>query len=341
MSFAKRLSFLVKAGVPMYESLKIIRDQTKSKRQIEIFDALIKDVANGKSLSNSCAKFPFAFSEFAINIIKIGERSGTLSINLMYLSDELKKTAELKSKMIGSLIYPTVITLATLGITSLLIVYIFPKIMPIFISLKITLPLSTRIMLFASNFLLHYGILLMIFLVLFGLAVYLTIQFKENFHLKFDNLLLRLPIMSKLISTYNLAACTRTLGLLLKSGITLTEALSITAHTTANRVYRSHLHSLAMVVERGDRISAHLNNDARLFPDILCHMIAVGERSGSLSDSLVYLSQMYDAEVSEFTKNISSLIEPILMIFMGLLVGFVAVSVITPVYSITQHLPTR
>ena len=340
-SFAKRLAFLIKAGVPMFESLHIIRDQTRSKRHQKIFDVLISDVANGQRLSKSLSKFPYAFGEFAVNIIKVGETSGTLSANLMYLADELKKTQELRSKTIGSLIYPAVITLATLGITSLLIVYIFPKIMPIFTSLKIDLPITTRIMIFMSNFLLHYGLILIGTTILFFIVLYLLIRFFENLHLYFDRIILRLPILGTLVQLFNLAATARTLGLLLKSGITLMEALPITADTTRNRVYRGRLHALSLVVERGEMISVHLKHDRRLFPDILSQMIAVGERSGSLSDTLVYLSEMYDNEVTDFTKNLSGLIEPVLMIFMGLLVGFVAVSVITPVYSITQHLPTR
>ena len=150
-----------------------------------------------------------------------------------------------------------------------------------------------------------------------------------------------MPIIGKIMRDYNLANFTRTMGLLLRGGITMGDALPISAKTTPNLVYKKEFKELAVVVNRGAKISTHLSKSRDLFPDIVTQIISVGEHSGNLSNSLMYLSEMYEAEVDDFTKNLSSMIEPILMIIMGILVGFIAISIITPIYGITQHLNVK
>lgn len=339
--FAKRLSFLINAGVPVLDALHVLRDQTLSRGHKTILDRIIEDASNGQALSKSFAKFPKIFSDFAIHIIKVGESSGTLSQNLQYLSDELKKRHALRRKVVGALVYPAFITVATVGITGLLTVFIFPKILPIFSSLNVTLPLSTRMVIVISVFLSHWGLWLILGIIIAGGAFLFILKKSEFIHFYFDRVILRLPLIGKMIRYYNVANASRTLGLLLKSGSKLSEALLITADTTPNLVYKREFAKLAQAVDRGERISTHLKKQRHYFPDILGQMVAVGEKSGSLSETLVYLSELYEAEVEDFTKNLSSMIEPVLMIVMGVMVGFIAISVITPIYGITQHLSPR
>src|SRR3989344_3573486 len=339
--FIKRLSFLIKAGIPILDSLHMIREHTRSKSHNKILDIVIKDVSNGQNLSTSLSKFKKTFGEFAINIISFGESSGILSENLEYLADELRKRQALRKKIIGAFIYPAIVTMATLGITGFLMVYLFPKIMPIFNSIDMKLPLSTRIVISMSDFIINYGLVSIGALVLSGVSFVIILKQSLTFHFYFDKFLLKLPIAGKIIQDYNLANSTRTMGLLLRSGLTLSDSLPITAKTTHNLVYKKEFGELAAVVNRGEKISAYLKKDRGLFPDVLTQVISVGERSGNLSDSLVYLSEMYEAEVDDLTKNISSLIEPVLMIFMGIMVGFVAISIITPIYGVTQNLSPR
>jgi type IV pilus assembly protein PilC len=338
--FAKRLSFLVDAGVPILESLHVLRDQTKSRGFGRVMTKVIADVSNGQFLAKSLAQYPHIFGHFAINIIKIGESSGILSQNLNYLADELKKKHELKKKMIGALVYPMFITLATIGITILLTVVVFPKIMPVFSSMKVELPLSTRIVIALSNLLRESGLIILLGIVLFIVAM--LVANKKSYYVKLfiHRTLLTLPFVGSMIRSYNLANMTRTLGLMLRSGLTLSDALPVTADTTANLVYQSELRALAQAVNRGAQLSTHLSTRKGVFPEILTHMVLVGERSGSLSDTFIYLSELFEGEVEEATKNLSSLIEPIMMIVMGIMVGLIAVSIITPIYEITQHLNT-
>lgn len=336
--FAKRLSFLVKAGVPILESLQMLRRQTKSKSHGRIFDTVIADVSGGKFLSTSLGKFEHIFGNFAVNIIKVGETSGILSQNLNYLADELKKKQALRRKVIGALVYPIFITIATLGVTIMLTAYIFPKILPIFKSLHVALPLYTRILIFTSGAIRSYGLLMLGAMIVVGIALWLLIKKVKNAHVLVDRFVLKIPIVGAIALGYNMTNFCRTFGLLLKSGVPVVEALSITADTTPNLVYKKEFHSMARNVMRGEKISKHLEKYPRLFPDILTQMIAIGEATGNLSETLLYISELYENEVEDLTKNMSSSIEPVLMIFMGIIVGFVAISVITPIYAITQNL---
>lgn len=335
------MSFLIKAGVPILECLHLIRTQTRSKAKARVYDDIMGDVANGKYLSASLAKYRRLFGDFAINIIRVGESSGILSQNLSYLADELSKKHALERKVIGTLIYPIFITVSTLGLTGLITVFIFPKLMPIFTSLHVDLPLTTRILIWLSNFLQHWWYLVIlcaagaIVLWLFLRAKFVGVRYFG------DQMLLSAPIAGKIARSYNLTNFARTLGLLLKSGVHLIEGLHIVADTTSNLVYSRAAKRIADAAAKGEPISRQLARESKLFPDMLTHMVTVGETTGNLAATCIYLGELYEAEVDEQTKSLSSSIEPILMIVMGLLVGLIAVSVITPIYAITQHLQPK
>jgi len=338
MIFAKRLSFLVGAGVPLMEGLYILKDQARSGRITRLYESIIKDVSNGQFLSTGLAKHSTTFGVFAINIIRVGELSGTLSQNLAYLAEELRKRYLLRKKVIASLVYPIVVTIATLGVTGLLTVYIFPKVMPIFVSLNVNLPITTRVLLGISVFLQSYGLWLIGGIILFIIGVSILRTRVYGFRFATDRIILLLPITGRIALYYNMANFCRTLGIQLKSGFTLSEALAVTGETLENRVYRNLCKNLASDILSGKRLSIALEKFPRHFPHMTTHMVRIGEQTGNLSETLIYLSDMYEAEVDDLTKNLSSAIEPLLMVIMGLVVGFVAVSVITPIYEVTQNL---
>lgn len=336
--FAKRLSFLIKAGVPMLESVSVIRKQTKSGAEVRVFDKVIADISNGQSLAASLSKFKGVFGNFAINIIKAGESSGTLTQNLNYLADELKKKEILKKKIMGALLYPIIVTVATFGITGFLAVYIFPKIIPIFQSLHAKLPVSTRIIIWLTNTLKHDGLYIFLVLAIIITAIVIIIKKVPKAAFWYDGIILRLPLFGKIAKSYNLTNSTRTLGLLLRSGISVSEAIHITADTTENMKYKKAFGEIGKTIMKGKNISEYLTRNEALFPPMIGHMVSVGEKTGNLSNTLIYLSEFYENEFDDFTKNLSSAIEPVLMIIMGLMVGFIAISVITPIYEITNNL---
>lgn len=339
--FAKRLSFLIGAGVSIIDSMTLLHSQAKSSSKRHIYESIIEDLRNGLFLSTSLKKFERHFGGFAVNIIKIGETGGVLTQNLNYLAEELRKKEDLRKKVIGSLIYPVFITLATLILSGLLTVFIFPKVMPIFQSLNVDLPITTIILLAISNFLSAYGLYLIAGIILTVILFTLAVRYLPTFRYGVHAVSLHLPIFGGLLTYYHMTNFCRTLGLLLKSGINVVEAIEITGATMSNDVYKKQCSKIATVVKRGERMSSYLTSHPHYFPDFTAHLVAVGEKTGSLSNTLLYLSEMYEAEVADKTRNLSNSIEPILMIFMGLIVGFVAVSVITPIYEVTQHLNPR
>lgn len=336
--FAKRLAFLVKSGVPILDSLFILRKQTRSRSMGKIMDVIIDDVSNGRFLSLGLSRFKDIFGEFTINVVRMGEMSGSLSQNLIYLVEELQKKHALKRKVVGAFIYPIFITVTTISISMLLTMYIFPKIMPIFTSLDVKLPITTKILIWISEFLQNYWLYSFLGLIALTITFFVLMRKISVFKYSVWRTTLKLPIAGNLFQAYNVANFCRTFSLLLKNGFNVIEALTVTADSTANPVYRKKVLEIREHMTKGGKISAEIEKSPHLFPDTVMHMITIGEASGTLSDSLMYLSEHYEAEVDDVVKNLSSLLEPILMLFMGVIVGFVAVSVITPIYEITQSL---
>jgi type IV pilus assembly protein PilC len=298
---------------------------------------LAEGVARGASLSSRLETFSGIFGEFAVNIVRVGEVSGTLHENLLYLAEELKKGEALKRKILGALIYPALIVAATIVIASLLTLYIFPKIVPVFESFKTELPLSTTILIAVSTFLLQWGWWLLGGIVLFSVGVVFLLRVRAV-KLVTHRLILAVPLLGTLARYYNLANISRTLSLLLKTDVRVVQALEIVAASTQNLAYRQELERAGESIIGGKKMSAHFAQDRTLFPSMLPAMVYVGESTGNLSESLRFCAEMYEEEIDDLTKNLTSLIEPALMIFMGIIVGFVAISIITPIYGITQHL---
>lgn len=338
--FAKHLAIMVKTGMPILDSLQLLKKQTKSKSMQKILNQVISDVSNGQFLSASLDKYHKIFGDLFINIVRVGEASGILYENLNYLAEELGKKQALKKKIKGAMIYPLIILIATIGIVTLLTVYVFPKILPIFQSMKINLPITTKLLIVISNFLTNYGIFVFLGLIIFIIVFWLVLKLKT---MKFviNKIMLMLPVVGSMTQAYNIANFCRTLGLLLKSDVKVVEAMTITATTTANPIYRKSLAGISDSVSRGEEISHHLDKAPSLFPAMVTQMVSIGEHTGNLSETLLYLSNYYEEEVDDETKNLSNILEPALMVFMGLIVGFIALSIITPIYEVTQGLKLK
>ncbi len=338
--FSKHLAMMIKAGMSILDSLKMLKKQARSNSMKKIIDSLMTEVSNGQFLSAALEKFRNIFGDFAINIIRVGENSGVLYENLNYLAIELNKSLELRKKVIGALIYPIIIVLVTFGIAGVLTIYIFPKITPVFKSLNIPLPATTKILMAISDFMAVYGVYVFDGLVVMVIGIWLLLKIQSVRH-AVDKMLFYVPVLNTMIINYNVANFCRTFGLLLKSDIKVVEAISITADTTANLVYREQLKEIALAITKGEEISAHLEKRSRIFPGMVSQMVAVGENTGNLSENLVYLSEFYEKEVDDTAKNLSTILEPALMVVMGIVVGFIAISVVTPIYQVSQGLNAR
>jgi len=335
--FAKRLSLLLKAGAPLTQGIKMLERQAKSKANRKMYQHILHDISNGQYLAKSLKRFRNVFGDFAINIILIGETSGTLPENLRYLADEIDKRRKLRQKAMSALLYPTVIMGTAVAVSGLMTVYLFPKLLPIFKSLNADLPFTTRFLIFLSAFLLKDWWLVLIAVVVMVVMFAFLMRYK-SFRFVIDKISLVIPIVGPLLKDYQIVNICRTMGTLFRSQVRLLEVVTITSETTTNLVYRKELEHLHRSLARGGNIATHLEKHPNLFPDIATQMIAIGESTGNLSDTLLYIAQIYEEELDEQTKRLSSVIEPAMMLMIGLVVGFIAVSVITPIYEVTQHL---
>lgn len=335
--FARRLSMLIKSNVPILDALRMMKSQARSASISNMYDHMIATTSNGQFLWKGMAAYSKSFGDFSVNLIKVGEASGTLTENLYYLAEELDKKRELRRKFMSAMLYPAVVLVASLGVTCLLIIYLFPKLMPVFQSLKVELPFTTRALLYISTFLLNYW-----YLVLLGIAVFI-IGFIFLLRIKsvryaVQRTVIGIPIIGTFVQDYHLANICRTFSMLLRGSVKVMEAVDVTASTTANLMYQKELFALSRAIARGSNISNHLEKSPHLFPPLTHQMVAIAERTGNLSETLMNLSQIYERDFDDRNKAIASLIEPVLMCVMGLIVGFIAISIITPIYAITQNI---
>lgn len=340
ITLIKQLAILMRAGVPLFSSLNMLRKQTRSRTLARIMDQVILDVENGQYLATTLGKFKKVFGDLTINIIAVGEISGNLSDNLDHLVLSLKKQQALQRKVVSASVYPIFIVVATLAITVMLTVFFFPKIIPVLKSVNYQLPWTTRLLIFVSDSLRNHGWAIGLCAVAIIVGIILILRIKKV-HFWYDKMLMSTPFIKKMVQTYNATNIARTLGLLQNSGVGIVRAFHITASTTANLFYKKELAKIADELVKGEKISTQMSKNPKLFPLIMTQMIAVGESTGKLSETFLYVSDIYEEEMDDLTKNLSTIIEPLLLCFMGVLVGFIAISIITPIYGITQNLKVR
>jgi type II secretory pathway component PulF len=336
INFARHLSLVVKAGLPVFQGLKIIETQTESPVLKNVVKSLIEDVNNGKFLADGLQKFEHLFGPFFINIVRVGESSGTLSKNLLYLADELKRSRELQTKVRSAMIYPMVILVATLAVAGFLTFYIFPKLIPVFSGMKVQLPLTTRTLLGILDFVKKDGLYTLVGLAAFTVFCRIVVKKVKAVRYFFNNLLFYIPVVSNLTISVNMVNFTRVLGLLLKSGVKIVEAIQITGSTFNNLVYQHFLAESGEEIKKGGQLGLFIAKHKRFFPPLVSGMVQIGESTGNLEENLEYLAEYYDDEVDTKLHALTSLIEPLMLLVMGGLVGFVALSIITPIYSISQ-----
>ena len=263
MLFARNLEVMIRSGMQILQSLEILKKQARSRTFIKILDQLTDDLKNGHFLSAGLERYKNVFGEFFINLVRVGEASGTLSENLKYLAEELKKKDELQKKIRGAMAYPVVIFVATVGITSIMIFMIFPKILPVLNSLNVELPLITRVFIFASEFLIKYGYLVGLGFVGLAIGAWLILKI-PRVRFAWHTLIISMPLIGNMSLSINIISFSRTLGLLLKAGIKIVEALEITANTLSNLVYKKEIILVAEGVRKGDPMSKYFNENTNI-----------------------------------------------------------------------------
>ena len=331
--FAKHLSIMLKAGVTLSEAIKILRDQSNGRLK-EVLSKVLSSVISGQSLANSLARHPKIFKGLFVNVVRTGESSGTLEESLTNISQQLKKQERLEKKVKAAMLYPAIVTFVAIVVGGLMAYFVLPKITPLLKKLTSELPVSTRFLIWFSDLMQDYG--LFIFLGLGLLSMIFAWLNSQKFTKPYTHwILLKTPILKRVTRGSDLSRFCYSLNSLLKSGISIDEALKITKETLNNYYYQKSLIHVIRRVNKGNQITDGLLDFKDLYPKILTSMLMVGEKSGRLEEVLFYLSEFYEDEVDDSVKSLTAVIEPILLIVIGLFVAFLALAIITPIYEIT------
>ncbi len=335
--FVEHLRVMIKAGISLASAIETLALQTENKRFREILGDIYQNIEKGETLSHGLASYPRIFDELFINMIKAGEITGKLEEVLERLYLQMKKNYELRSRIKGALIYPVIILVAIILIGVGMMVFVIPRIAPIFEEVGATLPLATRLLIDSSNFVVNHGLsLTLILLVIIVLAIRGSKTREGKYYL--DRAILKLPIISPIIKKINLALFSRTLSSLLKTDIPIVQTFKITANVLNNELYRRALIQSSEKIKKGLTIKEAIKDYSYLFPPMVIQMISVGEETGSLDLVLDELASFYEEEVSEIMNNLPSIIEPIIIILLGIGVAWMAIAVIMPLYSLSEQI---
>jgi len=337
MMFARNLSVMISSGLPLSKAIRNLTVQTKNKNFVKILEVIQGDLQSGLTLSDGLAKYPGVFGELFINMIRVGETSGNLEEVLDILAIQLEKEHELIGKVRGALIYPAVILVAMIAIGIVMMVFVVPKLTQVFKDLGSELPATTKFVIATSDFLKNNFLLSLVgFVILAVLAkVYTTTESGKK---TMGSLFINLPAISNIYIKMNSARFSRILSSLLRSGVTIVESLRILSRTLTNHYYRTALEKAAEMIQKGEPLSKIIYQEKKIFPILVPQMLEVGEETGKTETVMQKLADFYEAEVDQLTKNLSSIIEPVLMLIIGAAVGFFAVSMLTPMYSVMQNI---
>ena len=335
--FTNNLSGMLSAGLSLTRALNVLEKQTTNKYFKSVLESLIDGINKGDTLSAGMKKYPKVFSGVFISMVHSGEESGGLPNTLKEIGVTLKKTYDLNRKIKGALIYPSVIVGAIFVIGVLMMIYVVPTLTKTFTDIGVELPAATQFIIFISDMLSQHFLLFASFVgaIIASFVALSKLSFTKRY---FDLFILKIPVLGVLIKEMNTARTARTLSSLLSSGVDLSKALSITEEVLQNVHYKELIHNSINSIEKGVSLSALFKEHINLYPVMVGEMIEVGEETGKLSQMLIDIASFYENEVDNKTKNLSTIIEPVLMIFIGVAVGFFAIAMIKPMYSVMDNI---
>lgn len=333
--FLRQLAVMSQAGVPLLESLRILIKQTDNDVLQMVVSDLADEVEGGAKLSAALAKYPDIFSDFYINMVKSGETSGRLDEALNYLADEAEKNHELLSKIRGAMIYPAFIIGGLVVVGFVMMVFVLPKLTAVLQDSKAALPFSTKMLIGVSNFMEHQWWLLLLIVAAAVVGLRLSLR-QPTGKLIWHHLQLKLPIFGLIYRKIYLVRFTRSLATLLQGGVPLTRSLQVVAGVVGNAVYQDLIARTIHEVEEGNSISTvFLQSD--IMPAMVSQMMVVGEKTGRLEEVLQRLSSFYSREVESLVANLVTLVEPLIMIILGLAVGAMVSAIILPLYNLASN----
>ena len=333
VAFARNLSGMVGAGLPLSRALAVLERQTTNERFKSVIAGVIECISKGATLTSALALFPAVFPPLIVSMAKAGEESGNLAGALLSAGEGLDRIYALARKVRGALIYPAIVIFVMIASGVVLFIFVIPQLVATFAEIQVALPFSTRLLIFMSDLFKQHGLLLAALVLCLAVGLLAAVRTARGRRM-IDFVLLRLPIIAPILREANAARTAQTLSSLLSAGVPIVGALQITAGVIGNVYYQEALAAAGTTLERGEPISGVLRANETLFPPLLAEMVAVGEETGKLSGTLKEAGLFFEGEVEQKTKNLSTIIEPALMIVVGVAVAFFAFAMITPMYSL-------
>lgn len=332
VEFTRHIAVMLEAGVTIFEAVKFLRNQSKNKVFKVKLDSILESLNNGQPLSVAMHKFPKVFPDIYVNIVHVGEESGTLPKTMGDLADHMEESAKFKSRVKGALIYPKIIFTIVVIFMFVVLLFVMPRILSVFESLGAEVPLATRIMIQITKFANNNVVLLVA--VIFGLIVIAYVLSKNPSFRKFmDKAAIKTPFVGHIVLNYNTTQVSQHFGTLFASGITLLKCLEITSTVIKNHLFREEVEFMVNRIRSGVSFSQSFKENS-VFPPMFVKLINVGERTGKLPQVIDYLKNYYKGLVDEDVKNITAVIEPMIMVVLGLMVAGLVVTVIGPIYQL-------
>ncbi len=333
--FAGNLSSMLEAGLPLARTLDVIGRQNTNKVFRPILETLAQKIRNGESFSQALGSFPETFPAVFVAMVAAGEESGKLTEALGIVRRQMERSYNLRRRVRGAMLYPLIIVIAIVIIAVLMMIFLVPTLTGLFTELKVDLPVSTRVVIAISNFLAGYPLIFFPSLILVFAAGWRLSRTRRGKRF-LASAWLRLPVIRDITRQLNSAVIMRTLSSLLASGVSMVETINITRQVVPNPFYQESLNQAVLEVTRGQPLSKIFRDYNRIYPPLVGELVEVGEETGDLPTLLHKGALFYEGEVNQLTKNLSTVIEPVLMVFVGLAVGFFAISMISPIYSLSS-----
>ncbi len=336
IAFMRQLSILLETGTPLLSAVQVLRQQTVKPGLRSILTTVVQSVQSGSTLSDALRQHPQAFNQLSVRMIEVGERSGDLEQVLRQVAGYMDRERAMAKKLVKALTYPAIVVTVAVAVVILILTFVLPQITKVFLTLKVTLPWTTLTLMHTSDFLVAHGLHLLLAIVALGIAARVYVS-RPAGRRQFHRLLLSLPLIGSLLSLQATARLSRTLAMLLHAGVPISDALALTRATVSNVVLKEAMAAAQERLMQGQGLAAPLGS-VPYFPPMFIQMVRVGEESGTLETNLKHVADSYEQEVEERVEFLVSLIEPALTLGIGVLVAFIALSVVLPMFSIGQAL---
>jgi type IV pilus assembly protein PilC len=341
VTFTRQLSTLQDAGLPILRSLQILEQQQKPGLLKAIVGGVCDEVEGGGTLSEAMTKYPKAFDRLYTNMINAGEAGGVLDLILARLADFMEKAAKLKKKVIGAMIYPIVVISIAVGVVSMIMIFVIPKFKQIFADFKLDLPAPTRMLLAMSKFFAEdFGWAYILCAPFVFMLIYRLIRMGEGGRYFTDVVKLKIPIIGMILSKTSVARFTRTLGTLISAGVPILDALEITKETSGNEVYSRALATVKKAIGEGESMADPLRG-TKVCDAIVVNMIDVGEETGDLDKMLMKIADNYDGDVDVLIGSLISILEPVMVVILGVIVGFIVIALFMPMISLIEGITSQ